>query len=197
MGRDFLYWEQMGNIDDELYRNLVACSLVIMAVVVVLIPRPKIAGLAIATVVMAIFQVVGYCHYIGQTISSVLSIYLLISVGITVDYSAHIAHFFKESTGSSVERAHAALSRIGPCVFHAVVTLFLACLALAPSKSFVFRTLFEVFSLTVLFGGTFGLCLLPVLLALFGGDEVHEDQKPDQVSPTQQHVPDEKPTQTA
>ena len=45
-------------------------------------------------------EVVGFMYWWGVTISGVSTIYILISVGLTVDYSAHIAHVYTHTTGS-------------------------------------------------------------------------------------------------
>merc|ERR1712086_454229 len=60
------------------------------------------------------------------TFSGISTIYILISVGLAVDYSAHIAHMFVESTGTGPQRAIAALERIGPSVFNAVLSTMVA-----------------------------------------------------------------------
>ena len=39
------------------------------------------------------------------TINSITTIYVLISVGLAVDYAAHIAHMFKEAKGPAQARA--------------------------------------------------------------------------------------------
>jgi len=176
----FLYWEEMGLIDTELLQNMIICGCVILVIICLLIPRAPIALMCCISTITAIVDVVGYSHWIGLTVSGVSTIYLLIAVGLAVDYSAHIAHFFKDSPGTAEERALAALERIGPCVFHAVTTMFLACLTLSGSASFVFRTLFKVFTLTVIFGGSYGIWFLPVMLATFGGSngEKAEETKP-------------------
>ena len=48
---------------------------------------------------MAIIDTVGFLHYWGVTISGTSTIYILVSVGLAVDYSAHIAHMFKVREG--------------------------------------------------------------------------------------------------
>lgn len=123
----------------------------------------------VVAVLTAVVEVVGYLHWWGVTISGVSTIYILISVGLTVDYSAHVAHMFVVEEGSADERAVAALTRIGPSVFNAVMSTLVAVLALSTSASFVFRVFFQALCLTVLLGGAHGLVLLPVLLALLGG----------------------------
>merc|ERR1719420_1382229 len=133
-----LYWEEVGIVGEELWRNIIICAVVITAMVFMLIPKPRIACCVCACIVLSILEVVGFCHYWDISISGVSSIYILISVGLAVDYSAHIAHMFKESYGTSQERARTALIRIGPAVFQAIISTGLAVVVLAFSKSFVF-----------------------------------------------------------
>jgi predicted RND superfamily exporter protein len=168
-GRDFIYWEEVGVIREELVRNLLICGAVVCAIVAVMIPRPRIAFLTILVIVLAIVDVLGFCYFWDVTISGISTIYTLIGVGLAVDFAAHIAHCFNHARGTSEARTLEALGRIGPCVFHAAFTLFLAVAVMALSTTYIFRVFFKVFFLVVVFGGLHGLVLLPVLLALLGG----------------------------
>ena len=91
-----------------------------------LIPIPRIAFFVALCIVLSVVDLVGMLHYWDVTISGVSTIYILISVGLAVDYSAHIAHMFVTSTGSTDVRAHKALARIGPSVFNAIVSTLIA-----------------------------------------------------------------------
>lgn len=168
--RDFLYWEEVGIIATELIRNLIICGVVIFCVVAAMIPHPRIAAWVVVAIFLTVIDLVGFLHWWGVTISSISTIYILISVGLAVDYSAHIAHMFVVSTGNSKERAIGALERIGPSVFNAIVSTLIAVAVLAFSKSYVFRIFFQAFFLTVTIGGIHGLVFLPAALSLFGGD---------------------------
>merc|ERR1711924_418997 len=90
---------------------------------------------------------------------------------LAVDYSAHIAHMFVVSVGSSRERAIKSLERIGPSVFNAVVSTLLAVVIIGFSTSYVFRVFFKALFLTVVLGGAHGLIFLPTVLGLFGGSK--------------------------
>jgi Niemann-Pick C1 protein len=117
----------------------------------------------------AVVEVIGFSHYMGVKMNGISTIYYLICAGLAVDYSAHIAHVFKDSTGTSVERAVAAMIRIGPSVWNAVFSTLLAVLVLGFSKSYVFIVFFKVLLLVALIAGSHGLVLLPVLLSVAGG----------------------------
>lgn len=165
----FLYWEEVGVIDTELTRNLIVCAAVILVIVMLLIPNPRVSIWVVLCIMLSLVDVVGYLYWWDVTISSISTIYILICVGLAVDYSAHIAHMFNVSTGTGEERTIKALERIGPSVFNAVVSTFLAVVVISTSKSYVFRIFFKCLFLVVVLGGAHGLWLMPVLLSMFGG----------------------------
>lgn len=174
-----MYWEEVGIIDSELARNLVCAAGVIFAIICLLLPNPRIAVLVSVLICTSILEVVGFMHFWGVTVNGVATIYLLICVGLAVDYSAHIAHVFNVSVGNATERAMAAITRIGPSVFHALFSTLLAVLVIGFSKSYVFQVFFKVLFLVTTIAGTHGLVLLPVLLSLVGGDSgAEEDAEP-------------------
>merc|ERR1711990_780510 len=78
------------------------------------------------------------------------------------------------SVGSSVERSLAAMTRIGPSVFHAPFSTLLAVLGIGFAKSYVFQVFFKVLFLVSTIAGAHGMLLLPVLLSLVGGDAASE-----------------------
>merc|ERR1711904_425201 len=139
--------------------------------VALLIPHPRIAIWVVLSIVLSVVDLVGMMYWWNVTISGVSTIYILISVGLAVDYSAHIAHMFVASTGTSRDRAINALERIGPSVFNAVLSTLIAVIIIGFSNSYVFRVFFKALFLTVVLGGAHGLLLLPTLLCLFGGDK--------------------------
>eukprot|EP00928_Gymnodinium_smaydae_P058826 TRINITY_DN4203_c0_g2_i3.p1 TRINITY_DN4203_c0_g2~~TRINITY_DN4203_c0_g2_i3.p1 ORF type:complete len:388 (+),score=80.37 TRINITY_DN4203_c0_g2_i3:363-1526(+) len=168
---DFLYWEEVGIIDSELLKNLLICGGVIAVIVALLVPVPRISIWVMVCVFLSIIDVLGLMHFWGVTISGVSTIYLLICVGLAVDYAAHIAHMFKEATGTARERAIEAVERIGPCTFNAVASTFLAVVIVGFSNSYIFRVFFKVLFLVSTIAGAHGLWLLPVILSLVGGDK--------------------------
>lgn len=126
------------------------------------IPKPRIALMVSLAICMSVLELIGF-------------IYLLICLGLAVDYSAHIGHIFNLSFGSATDRAWEAMTRIGPSVFHALFSTILAVLALSSSKSYVFEVFFKVLLLVTLIAGFKGLWLLPVVLSLVGGEQAEND----------------------
>ncbi|CAJ1332598.1 unnamed protein product [Effrenium voratum] len=103
---DFLYWEEVGIIDVELTRNLLICGGIILVVICALVPQPRVAIWVVLCVCLSIIDTLGFMYFWGVTISGVsTTIYILICVGLAVDYAAHIAHMFKESPRAQRENA--------------------------------------------------------------------------------------------
>merc|ERR1712141_62316 len=103
-------------------------------------------------------------HFWGLTIDVVSSVIIIISIGLCVDYSAHIAHAFLSVQGSRTERSITALQNIGPAVLNGGFSTFLALVVLATSDSYIFGTFFKLFFLVIVFGLFHGLVSLVLQL---------------------------------
>lgn len=168
-------------IKAELFRNVglaIACvSLIVLATVGSL----GTAFLITLNVAFCIIEILGFMFASGIVIDSVSVINIVLAVGLSVDYSAHIGHCFMTKGGSSKDaRATEALADIGASVLNGATSTFLAVAVLLFSSSYVFQTLSVQFALTVVLGIAHGLILLPVMLSLVGpkpfasADEVTE-----------------------
>merc|ERR1719464_2663377 len=104
----------------------------------------------------------------GLAIDSVSVIQVVISVGLCVDYAAHIGHSFMTHEGTRAERVVATLGNVGVAVMNGGMSTFLATALLGLSQSYVFRVLFISFFLTVLMGLFHGMVFLPAMLSLLG-----------------------------
>merc|ERR1719152_118354 len=140
-----------------------------------MIPNLRVSVWVVICILVSIVDLVGFLYWWAVSVSGVSSIYILICIGLAVDYAAHVAHCFNTCSGSSRERAIQALQRIGPSTFNAIVSTFIAVVILAFSQSYVFRIFFKALFLVTVVGGMHGLWLLPVLLALCGGSKTMTD----------------------
>jgi len=108
----------------------------------------------------------------GLTIDSVTIINLVLAIGLSVDYSAHVAHAFVIAKGTRQERADHALGEMGTAVIHGAMSTFVAVLILSVSQSYIFRVFFQQFFGICIFGAAHGLVFLPVLLSLVGPEQI-------------------------
>jgi len=177
--REFLTWETFRIIKSEMLSSVGLCLLAVFVITLGLIAHPVTSGLVFICVVMTIVDVLGCMNMWGLAIDSVSVIQLVVSVGLCVDYAAHVGHSFMKTPGKSrSERVVKTLGDVGAAVLNGGISTFLATMVLAFSKSYVFRVLFQTFFLTVVLGLAHGMILLPVLLSLVG-PEPYNNKSPE------------------
>merc|ERR1719343_241021 len=164
----FLSWETFRIIKKEMYLNAGLCLAAVFVITLVLIAHPVTAVLVFLVVVMTVVDILGCMNMWGLAIDNVSVIQLVISVGLCIDYAAHVGHNFMLHQGSRSQRVVATLGDVGSAVMCGGISTFLGVMLLSLSKSYVFRVLFQTFFLTVILGLGHGLILLPALLAIFG-----------------------------
>jgi len=155
-------------ITEELYRNMAMALGVVLFCTLILIADFATSFIVLITVTLTIVNVAGYANYWGLSIDTLFAIFMTISIGLCVDYSAHIAHAFMVEEGTRDERMVKTLTNIGPAVLNGGISTFLAFVLLCTSKSIIFLTFFKIFFLVVVFGLFHGLLFLPVVLSLIG-----------------------------
>jgi len=164
----FIAVEGFKVIKKELFQNVGLALLAVSILVMITVGSPVTAFLITIAVACCIIEILGFMHALGIAIDSVSVINLVLAVGLSVDYSAHVGHCFMVKTGSNNQRALEALADIGAAVLQGATSTFLAVVVLLFTKSYVFATLSKQFALTVVLGSLHGLVLLPVLLSFFG-----------------------------
>ena len=80
----------------------------------------------------------------SQSIDAFVCVFLVICIGLCVDYSAHIAHAFIVEKGTSYHRAAEALSSMGPAILNGGITTLIAIIFLGFSDSYAFIVFFKV-----------------------------------------------------
>ena len=165
----FIAIEGFKIINTELYRNVGLAILAVGIIVLITVANIVAALLITFNVAFCIIEILGAMFALGLVIDSVSVINIVLAVGLSIDYSAHIGHCFMVKGGTNLDaRATESLADIGASVLNGALSTFLAVAVLLFSKSYVFRTLAIQFALTVGLGVLHGLVLLPVLLSLFG-----------------------------
>ncbi|XP_066915990.1 patched domain-containing protein 3-like isoform X1 [Clytia hemisphaerica] len=167
--RFYVGWETNKVISEELIRNLLLAGVIVFLVTLFLIANVWVSLLVLTCVVFTLINIAGYMHFWGLTVDTVTTIQLILAIGLSVDYSAHIGHgFMAAREGNRVQRAAHALEEIGPAVVHGGFSTFLAFVCLGASQSYVFSTFFKLFFLVVVFGMFHGVVYLPIVLSLVG-----------------------------
>jgi len=164
----FLFWDGQKIIGEEIILNLIIAGCAVFVMCAILIGSIWGSVLVILMVASADFCTLAFMYYCNIYYNTGTAFFLVIAVGLNVDYSAHICHTFLSVTGTRDERAKAALGGVGHAVFNGGVTTFVAVIPLAFASSYIFQAQFATLALIILFGQLHGLVVLPVILSLIG-----------------------------
>jgi Niemann-Pick C1 protein len=161
------------------------CSALAMILVVssVLLGSVKTALVVGITVVMTVVDIIGTMAVAGVSLNAVSLVNLVICVGISVEFCAHIARSFQFPSRAIMakagnmyrgkdSRAWTALVNVGGSVFSGItITKLLGVCVLAFTRSKIFEIYyFRIWLALVLFAASHALIFLPVALSLFGGE---------------------------
>jgi predicted RND superfamily exporter protein len=125
-------------------------------------------------------NIMGMFYFWDVTLNAMTIIVIVVSIGLAVDYNAHVAHAFKHATGTRNERAIKAFDSLGSSVLHGGISTFLAIFILAFSRGYIFLLFFKSFFGIVVFGLAHGLILLPVILSWIGVASIGSDEDNDE-----------------
>ncbi len=92
-----------------------------------------------------------------DTISMII---LVVCIGFSVDFSAHISYaFVSNKKPSANEKAVEALFKLGYPILQGAVSTIIGVVVLSASKNYIFRTFFKIMFLVIFFGLFHGLTL--------------------------------------
>ena len=144
---EYLDFESYVNFTEEL---VVSCGLSIVAVliIIIVITASFTATLLVALCVLLVdLYLIGLIYFWGLYFNNFVLINIVIAIGLSVDYSAHIAHTYllvkppdhlKTNSDKRMYKTKKALAQMGSSVFHGGFSTFLAISAIAPAKSWIF-----------------------------------------------------------
>ena len=164
----YSYYEMVGITFDETIINLITSAIAVMIVLFCLLP-PGPSILAVLNVLLADICILAWVPLTGLNLNAITSTCMVMSVGIAVDFSAHITHAFVETDGSlsGKERAAMAVTKMGRSLTTSALTTFMSVLMLSTVTVPSNRMFFVMMSGVTLFGLLFGMLLLPTILSFF------------------------------
>jgi len=161
-------WASFAIIEGELIQNVALALLAVFVVTMLLIGHPGTSIMVFLSVCITIVELLGIQTLFDLSIDTVAVVLFVLAVGLSVDYSAHIAQGFMQHHGTRKERVCKVMGDIGVPVFNGAVSTFLAVCLQGLSKSYVFRVVFLDFFFAILFGLLNGIVLLPMALSVIG-----------------------------
>lgn len=165
----FIYLDQYTIITGNTLQTVLVAALAMLAVSLLLMPDPLCAVCLALSICSVMAGVTGFMSLWSVSLDSISMINLVMCVGFSVDFSAHVAYAFVSGAGSDVNRrAGSALARLGYPVMQGALSTVLGVVVLSTSGSYIFRTFFKIVFLVVSLGLTHGLVFIPVFLTLLG-----------------------------
>lgn len=161
----FTVYSMFARIDDILYSSL-AMALAVAFLIMLLSLPIHVALLIAAIVVMVDADLIAAIYWQDNNLAPFSFAAVVISVGLCLDYSIHVAQEFLVADGTANERASEAVTKVGRAVFNGGFTTFLgmAVLSMGPGKPFyAFAFLFMYM---VVLGLFHGVLVLPVVMSI-------------------------------
>lgn len=175
-----------GALPAETYSKLLKSGLIEVGVLLVFVH--PLAAVLIALLMPAVdVCVLGFMWLTNMTLNTVTVICLVLSVGLTVDWMAHVAHAFQEETGKKSVRAADAVSTMSSPLLSGAIALLLSLLALGIAPAAFARQFFFMVLGVAAVGLVFALTVLPALLAFVGPDPLGSGHGHDSDGPAAGH----------
>ncbi|RVE49013.1 hypothetical protein evm_006371 [Chilo suppressalis] len=165
----FVFFDQFELVRPTSIQNLSYGALMMMITSFIFIPN-ILCSLWVAFSIISIeIGVVGYMALWDINLDSISMINLIMCIGFSVDFTAHICYAYMASKAKSPDaRVSECLFSLGLPIVQGSFSTILGVVALLLADSYIFSVFFKMVFMVIFFGAMHGLFLLPVLLSLFG-----------------------------
>lgn len=178
---DFLVYGVAEQYKDLGVKAAIAIAISIAVTLIVMMPlivHWLAAVIVAACVLSAVVLTAGTSHWFGIGLNHSLYVSLVVTVGLSIEFCAHIARDFMLAEGTTTQRVKHALYSLGFAVFNGGITTFLGILPLSWAKYNYFqRYFFGLYALVVVVGLFVGLFLMPAVLYWLGPKSRHTAAK--------------------
>lgn len=163
----FVFFDQFILVRETSIQSIGVAAAVMMVIALIFIPSVSCALWVAFSICSIEIGVIGYMTLWNVNLDSISMINLIMCIGFSVDYSAHISYAYLSSDGLTAnDKMKSALHSLGMPIFQGSVSTILGIAILAFAPSYIFLTFFKTVFLVILFGALHGILLLPVLLSL-------------------------------
>ncbi|XP_062377326.1 patched domain-containing protein 3-like [Sardina pilchardus] len=165
----FIFYDQYAVVVSNTIQNIVVATLVMLLISLLLIPHPVCSLWVTFAIASVIVGVAGFMALWDVNLDSISMINLIICVGFSVDFSAHISYAFVSSEEKTANgKAIDALYHLGYPIIQGAVSTIAGVVVLSAAKSYIFRTFFKIMLLVISFGALHGIMFIPIFLTFFG-----------------------------
>ncbi|GMI52030.1 hypothetical protein ScalyP_jg4404 [Parmales sp. scaly parma] len=167
--RYFFTIEPLATIISNTVKSFSLMLCVVIGICFLILADLSIATMVVLSVLMIELIVFGSIHFFGYQFNMLTSVNLIVSVGLSVDFSAHIAHAYLHSGKVEVEeKIRDAYKVVGTSIWNGAFSTLLALLPMCLCKSYVLVLFWVMTSWVIVLGVWFGLVVLPIMLSFFG-----------------------------
>lgn len=187
----FVFFDQFELVRPTALQAMIIGAIIMMIISFIFIPN-FLCSLWVAFSIVSIeLGVAGYMSLWDVNLDSISMINLIMCIGFSVDFTAHICYTYMSSKAkTSDERVREALYSLGLPIVQGSCSTLLGCIALIIANSYIFLVFFKMIFLVIFFGAMHGLFLLPVLLSLFDpSNPADEDEKDSKMSALEKNHP--------
>ncbi len=137
-----------------------------MVVSLLLIPSPLCTVWITLAIVSIDLGVVGFMTWWHLNLDAISMITIIMSIGFSVDFTAHITYGYVSSKGSADERTVNAMEKLGWPLFQGALSTVIGVMVLGLVDSYLVVVFFRAVCLIIVFGVLHALVFLPVVLSL-------------------------------
>ncbi|XP_023935051.2 patched domain-containing protein 3 isoform X1 [Bicyclus anynana] len=186
----FVFFDQFELVRPTSIQNLCYGALMMMITSFIFIPN-ILCSLWVAFSIISIeVGVVGYMALWDINLDSISMINLIMCIGFSVDFTAHICYAYMASKAKHPkERVSECLYSLGLPIVQGSFSTILGVVALLLADSYIFSVFFKMVFMVIFFGAMHGLFLLPVLLSLFGPGSCTRHEKDLKISKVEKIFP--------
>ncbi|XP_026148418.1 patched domain-containing protein 3 [Mastacembelus armatus] len=166
--QEFIFYDQYNVVVSSTIKNVSVITAVMLVVSLLLIPNPICSLWVTYSIGSVTAGVTGFMALWDVSLDSISMIIFTVSIGFTVDFSAHVSYAFVSSNKTSPsDKVVDALSTLGYPILQGAFSTILGVSVLATSEFHIFRTFFKIFFLVMFIGMVHGLVFIPVFLTSF------------------------------
>ncbi|KAH3696994.1 hypothetical protein DPMN_084478, partial [Dreissena polymorpha] len=134
VGVPFTFWEQYIQLRFYLMMALLCIMGVTFVVLSVTLMNPWMAGIIIVILTLILVELFGFMGIMGLKLSAIPAVILIVTVGMGVEFTVHLAVGFLSSIGTRDSRMAMALEHTFSPVFHGGISTFLGVIMLAGAE---------------------------------------------------------------
>ncbi|KAK7104482.1 patched domain-containing protein 3-like [Littorina saxatilis] len=153
---------------------------VMFLVTAAMLPQLLMVSLVTLNIIFIITCVFGFMYFLDLTFSGISMIHILMSVGFSVDFSAHIcaAYLMSDDTHREDRARYALVHASGP-IFNGGMSSLVGVSMLMLSESYFFISFFKIMSMVIVAGAVNSVFFMPIVLSWIGPENPDQGSRRD------------------